>query len=217
MYRTRPTRPASDLSATAVRHAVLVTGLLLAAPLGATAQQLASCDFGEPNPAAPPETADFQFLVGNWRIAVIPPDGAGGWRAPVGEAYWEGRYGLDGFAIVDYWYDGVPWETPTPPSRGVNTRMYDVQNEVWQMVWLHSTTPGVRRLQAKRRGDEMDMWQLNPDGTRLETRRTWFHDIGPDSWVRTDERSTDGGVTFQKALRLEATRLPCPVDMTSEE
>jgi hypothetical protein len=150
-------------------------------------------------------------LIGNWEIVAVLPNDSGDWGPPVARAYWEGRYALGGFAVVDYWYDEIPWETEGAPTRGLNTRMFDPETGVWQMAWQHTDLAGVRRLQARREGSEVAMWQLNDDGSRLETRRTRFHDIAEDSWVRTDWRLAEDGQTWNKALRLEATRLPCPV------
>lgn len=190
-------------------HTLLAVAWVLAVP-GLAHAQFMSCEMGEPHADAPPEISDFDFLIGNWQIDIVRPGAEGEWGPKVAEAYWEGRYAMGGFAVVDAWYDQVPWKTDATVGRGINTRMYDTQNQVWQMAWQHTALDHVRLLQARRDGDEVEMWQLNPDGSRFEARRTRFHDISENSWVRTDQLTRDGE-TWGNALRLEATRLGCPL------
>lgn len=63
-----------------------------------------SCDYGTIHPDAPPEAAQFDFLIGDYPIAVerwaegawqpIPP-------GTYGPARWNGRWALGGMAIAD--------------------------------------------------------------------------------------------------------------------
>ncbi len=188
---------------------LLLTGLLLTGLPSIAAGQLASCEMGAAHPDAPPETRQFEFLVGNWTVRMRRADEGGEWSEQAREAYWEGRYILGGFAIADYWYDAPPDGEGPAPGRGVNVRMYDPEQGLWEMTWQHTDLSGVRRLRARKEGDRVVMWQLNEDGSRFEARRTAFHDISENSWKRTDWFSQDGGATWRKALLLEATRVPC--------
>ena len=63
--------------------------------------------------------------------------------------------------------------------------MYNPSQGFWEMTWQHTGLEGVQRLRAQEQGDRVIMWQLNPDGTRFAGRRTAFHDITSDGWVRT--------------------------------
>ena len=92
----------------------LLTGLALTALIAAPSVASSA----GPNPKAPPETAQFDFLVGDWEcvIKTMKPDGSG-YHAR--GATWRAEYILDGWAIQDWWglraagrIDGLRHEHP---------------------------------------------------------------------------------------------------------
>ena len=161
-------------------------------------------DFGSLNPAAPPETAQFGFLVGRWAVAVRGRTEDGRWDQAVRRAYWEGHYILDGYAVADYWYDYRPADRPDT-HRGVNVRLFNTDTAVWDITWQHTEDP-LLILHGERRGDDMHLWTEQPDGTLA---RIVFSDIRPDSWNWLMEVSDDQGASWSPALKIRAERIPC--------
>lgn len=88
--------------------------------------------YGNLNPAAPPELATFSFLVGKWT-------GTGKYRDAEGnytdfKILWIGRYALDGMAIVD--------EMRTPEAEGamitgMGLRYFDPLSKTWTVEFLN--------------------------------------------------------------------------------
>ena len=84
----------------------------------------------EPHPNAPPETAQFDFLIGEWKCQTrwMQPDGT---LADGPSATWSGRYVLDGWAIQD------DWVSPQPDGslfRGFNIRSFNAQTGQWDTL-----------------------------------------------------------------------------------
>ncbi|MEJ2129523.1 MAG: hypothetical protein P8X81_11840 [Woeseiaceae bacterium] len=69
---------------------------------GAFAQ--ASCDTGTPAENMPEEFSQFAFIIGDFDINYRRMT-EHGWSEPLGHARWNGRYALDGRAIMDWWYE----------------------------------------------------------------------------------------------------------------
>lgn len=170
-----------------------------------------SCDYGAPHPDAPPELAQFDFLIGDYAITVSRwVDGA--WQAvPVeqyGPARWNGRYILGGMAIEDEWYDKDPGLDPAS-VRGVNVRMWDAEAGEWDMIWVYSGNYQATDLRAKMEEGRLTMWQVYPERPNF---RAYFERYSPDNWARiTLAPDADGG--WQKTVKLSATRIPCPTDV----
>ncbi|HEV2577984.1 MAG TPA: hypothetical protein VGU25_12310 [Acidobacteriaceae bacterium] len=82
--------------------------------------------------SAPSELQRFAFLVGRYRCQAelkLPAE-----ESQRFDALWEGRWALDGHAIVDeYRMFGANGETLV---LGVNIRAYDVAKKQWNIKWL---------------------------------------------------------------------------------
>ena len=184
----------------------LAIGLLLGVSSVSAEEHVspASCDFGAKHPNAPDEIEQFSFLVGNWSVELKQWQ-QGGWSPPRPQnAYWTGRYALDGMAIYDEWFDVDPALDPTT-DRGANLRMYDAENQVWQMTWLHSRGFAPTDLSAELRGEKMVMWQNHPESPAWEAE---FEVVSVDEWVRT-QYAIDAEGNRSARFRLKATRLAC--------
>ncbi len=107
---------------------ILVLSSILAFP--AFAQD--ACDFGAPHPDAPPEIEQFAFMIGNHRVEARVWQGDA-FSTGYLEAAWNGRWGLDGRAVIDEWFGAQVSEAPA--NLGVNVRMYDEETGRWNMVW----------------------------------------------------------------------------------
>jgi hypothetical protein len=170
--------------------------------------QIVACNPGQPHPEAPAELSQFSFLLGRFDIKGRSWQGEA-WSEGFTLAYWEGEYIMDGFAIADYWYNTPPDADGPAPGRGVNIRMYNETEGMWKMSWMHTNNPGVRMLEAQLRDGVMWMWQMTDPETRLPTRQVTFHVEDADHWYRIDEHTRDGGESWFKTLKLEASRRPC--------
>lgn len=175
-------------------------GLVMAAP--ALAQS--SCDFGAPNPDAPEEIHQFEFMIGNFRIEA---------RQWTGEAFsqgylpaeWNGRWGIDGWAVIDEWY-GPEIAPEVPRNFGVNVRYFNAETGRWSMVW--QPTRGAPSILEAEQGEDgvLRMWQVTPEPA--SERRIWFEVYGDGHWARIDGPVDEDG-NFTPQYKLEAFAVPC--------
>jgi hypothetical protein len=178
-------------------------GAVLLFLLSTSAQAAGSCDYGTPHREAPPETAQFGFLIGEFDIALHGWQGDG-WSPPrsVG-ARWNGRYGLNGMAIYDEWFD--PGPDADVGVWGVNVRTFDPAAEMWKMMWISLPSREVQDMRAAERDGTLTMWQVYPE------RPDWkaeFEVIDDDHWARVSFVRDDAGA-WTPQYRLAATRIPC--------
>jgi hypothetical protein len=198
------------LARTSSQAAIVGLALLQfwSAPIGAQSRpDLAPprCDYGEPHPNAPPELAQFAFLVGDFEITLHAwRNGAWTPPRPGPGARWNGWYGLGGMAIYDEWYDPDPGIDRAAP-RGVNVRMYDPEAEEWQMMWIATGGLQVQDLRAEMRDGKLTMWQVYPDRPDF---RADFTVEDTDHWYRTSYVPGDNG-EWQPQFKLAASRIPC--------
>lgn len=166
-----------------------------------------SCNYGTPHPEAPAEVAQFDFLIGDYAIAVsrwvegewqpVPP-------GQYGPARWNGRWILGGMAIEDEWYDKDPGLDPNS-VRGVNVRMWDAEAGEWDMMWVYTGNHAVTDLRAKLINDRLEMWQVTPYRPNF---RAYFERVDADRWNRVT-LAPDAEGNWSRTIRLEATRIPC--------
>ena len=137
--------------------------------------------FGSLNPNAPAETAQFDFMVGEFDCddKVINPQN-GKWVER--KAVWNSKYFLNGSGIQDSY-----WSNPTIAS---GTRIFDKKNGKW-IVNYFQTFPayfaGV--WEGKKEGDKMIMRAARGEN---ESRLT-FHNIKKDGFDWIGETVTKDG------------------------
>lgn len=169
---------------------LLVPVLLAGAPAG-------------PNPDAPPETAQFSFLIGRWDCTTdfMGPDG----RRSEGRATWTGHYILDGWAIQDDWVSHAPDGTE---FHGTNIRSFNPRTGRWDNRWLPMGSLQWKYYEAEKRGDRMVMTGGRGEDVRGPfIDRNTFYDIAADGWRWRKDRSYDGGETWIEGIgHIVATR-----------
>jgi len=147
-----------------------------------------------PHPAAPPETAQFAFLIGEWDCSTrrMEPDGSG-WSE--GHARWTAYWILGGWAIQD------DWESASADGgtfRGTNIRSFNPRSGKWDNRWLPAGTLQWAYYEAEKQDDTMVM--IGGEGRDGAGRdfvdRNTFSDIGADAWKWRKDRSFDGGRTW---------------------
>lgn len=196
------------------RLGLLVVLLLLPGPRagagpGASPDPSTRKDFGRLNPQAPPQTAQFAFMIGAWdcKTKFMMPDGSG---YNEGHATWTGYYILDGWAIQDDWASNPGGNT----FRGTNIRSVDPETGKWICRWLPSGTLKWKAFEATREGDTMVM--IGGEGADRAgdyVDRNVFYEITPDHWRWRKDRSHDGGKTWTEGIGyIEATRMSGEAD-----
>jgi len=140
------------------------------------------------NPKAPPETAEFDFVIGDWDAVIT-------WAPPGGKpltysAKWHNHWIVDGFVVMQEWRG--------PFLTGTEIRSWDRRQKKWtgrnvyvNGVW-HETT-------AKFEDDKMvviieDAEDKNGPFKNRET----YDEITENSFKMHSDRSYDGGKTWEK-------------------
>lgn len=165
----------------------------------------AACAYGSPHPDAPPEFAQFAFLIGDFTISSHIMT-ANGWSPPRPgpRARWNGHYSMDGMMITDEWYDPDPGLDPASP-RGINVRMFDPASSEWKMMWVSTGAAQVLDLRAGLRDGKLTMWQVYPQPIDLIADFTVEDE---DHWHRISYVQNEAG-DWQPKYKLRATRIPC--------
>lgn len=163
----------------------------------------AQAGFGQLNPAAPPETSQYSFIIGKWDCATRFLNPKGEYKE--GHAVWTGSYILDGWAIQDLWAS----EGPKGTFYGLNIRSFNKKTGKWDNRWLPQGTLEWKYFESHLDGDSMVM--IGGEGTDSRgpfVDRNTFFDITENSWHWRKDRSWDGGKTwFEGVGFIDATRL----------
>jgi hypothetical protein len=145
------------------------------------------------NPNAPPELAQFAFLVGEWRCDVVIKQPDGSWGSL--KATWEARFILDGYAIADEYRMTAP--TGELLVLGVNIRSYDAKRKAWNMKWLNVLDGAWTGLGTEEMGgvkiDENGITFCVKEQTAAHAlTRVTFANISANHFTWRGDRSDDG-------------------------
>ena len=154
---------------------------------------------------APPESRQFDFLIGDWTIAATryKPDGSPLFQY---KATWNAHYINEGRMIVDDFKAYAP--TGQAISSYVTLRTYSEANHRWEMTGLAALQPAVS---AEWSGEWKDGEMLttasgkDPTGKLVRTKIRFFH-IAKDSFEWESLVSLDDGKTWNKTADLLASR-----------
>lgn len=140
---------------------------------------------GVRNANAPLELRQLEFLIGDWKAAVVlhQPNGDVSY-----EARWRNIWIVDGYAIMQEWRD--------PYSTGAELRTYNSKTGRWEGrnyyagwdTWTESSGAFVDGEFV------IDTKTIGPEGPRLSRER--YFDIQPGSFRMAATHSTDGGKTW---------------------
>lgn len=136
--------------------------------------------YGRLNPAAPPETAEFSFMIGEFdcRDEILNPQ-TGKWAAF--PAVWNARYFLNGHAIQDqYW---------SPAFYTSNMRIYDAGEKKWRVTFFRMPGYASGVWSGAREGKNLIMRQ----GTKEKGTRLTFSEITEDGFQWRGESLTAEG------------------------
>lgn len=132
--------------------------------------------FGRPNPAAPPELRQFDFMVGEFDCKEATRNADGSWNEFW--AIWNARYFLNGFGIQDvYW---------NPRFSTSNLRIFDPKAGCWKVTFFKMPGYASGVWEGKKEGEKIVLQNQprGPEGQKRVSRLT-FSNIRADGydWV----------------------------------
>jgi len=153
---------------------------------------------GTRNPAAPEETAQFDFVIGDWDVVI-------NWHGPDGqvttyEAKWHNIWIVDGRVVMQEWRG--------PYIRGAEMRQFDAQAGHWVGFNIYPGGGVPKPTTANFVDGEMMVVIEGTSDARGDflNRETYFN-IEVDSWETRSDRSYDEGATWERgAYDMVATR-----------
>jgi len=154
---------------------------------------------------APPESRQFDFLIGEWDVDVTRYQGDGSvlMRHRAG---WSAKYLNEGRMIIDDFKPRAP--TGQDVASIVTLRTYSVTMRRWEMTFLTALEPA---MNAEFHGEYKDGEMLleasgrNQAGNMIKNRIRFF-DIEPDSFNWESRISQDDGKTWNRMVTLTARR-----------
>lgn len=162
------------------------------------------------NTVAPPEAKQYDFLLGQWDLAVkLPPASLavrihGGAPKLIGS--WKGTRSLDGWGVEDELR--ITDEAGNPMALSRSIRVYDAAAKRWSNVSVDAYRARISTATAEWKNGEMNSTSRgnDPDG-KPYLLRTRIYDITAAGFKFQQDRSTDDGKSWTEGtLRLEAKR-----------
>ncbi len=159
------------------------------------------------NESAPEGLRQYGQFVGEWRCAPGFRDAEDNWQTPAARPTWVWHWVLNGAAIQDVWIPD-PDHAPPGAAMGTNLRVYDAENDRWDMVWTTETLGGFQHFSATEEAGDIVMHGDIPAGPRPAHRaRITFHDIQADRFEWKYEASAPSdGETWQLFSTLSCER-----------
>lgn len=156
---------------------------------------------------APPESQQFDFLVGDWDVSAtrFKEDGT-----PLLQykASWSAIRLNGGRMIMDDFKALAP--TGQPISSYVTLRTYSEVTHRWEMTGLHALQPsGSAEWHGVSKNNEvlLNATGKDPAGNVVKN-KIRFHDIAKQSFSWESSTSRDDGKTWNKTASLRASRVP---------
>ena len=165
---------------------------------------------GQPAPShtAPPEAAQYNFLVGQWDLVVKPAATGLGQKihgTPKLIGTWKGWRDFDGWGVESELRITDASGNPMSLSRAMH--YYDATTKKWKSVGLDVYRGVVSNGVAELRGSVMVSNSAGRDADgKAYLSRSRYADIKPDSFTYVQERSMDNGKTWDTNLTIEAKR-----------
>ncbi len=151
------------------------------------------------NRKAPLETAQLNFLIGEWDCIQKVKLADGSFRDQT--ALWKAYYSLNGFAIQDEWYGSGGYQ-------GSTWRSYDPNSQQWVMTYMqaNSSTHWLMRGQFRDGEFHAEFNGETPAGQTFR-QRIRFYNIAEDRFSWAADRTFDEGKTWiEDVMLIEAKR-----------
>lgn len=158
---------------------------------------------------APPEAAQFAFLVGQWDLIVRPAATSLGAKihgVPKMAGTWKGWRAFDGHGIEDELR--ITDESGNPRGLSHSMRYYDATTKRWTSSSLDVYRSAFTASTALWKDGVMTMTSRGTDAEgKAYMTRTRFTDITATAFKFRQERSTDAGETWKESLTIDGKRV----------
>ena len=155
------------------------------------------------NPNAPAETAQLDWMIGEWDLVSKNKmqDGSYFTHKATSTVY----YVLDGYAIMDDFR--ALDDKGNATFRGTSFRTFDPRAKKWSIKWVMAGEPGMTDIVAEMKDGKLVMEGKGYDGYGKFLERAEYYDLSDDHYSFRLARSYDGGTTWIEDLNLiEATK-----------
>lgn len=154
---------------------------------------------------APPESQQFDFLIGDWDVAATRYKEDGSWFFGY-KASWSAKYLNEGRMVMDDFKAYLP--TGQEISSYITLRTYSEATHCWEMTGLSALQPATNaQWHGEWKDGEMliDVIGKNPEGNTIRNNIRFFN-ISKDRFTWESKISHDAGKTWTKAASLIASR-----------
>jgi hypothetical protein len=188
------------------RYAFLLKSVVVMTLLGfaTMSQALVQRDTQKLSSKAPPQTAQFGQLVGQWKIADFYLDKKGQWQ-PSNGADWHFYWILGGSAIQDDWVS-PSMDKPEPKAGrqfGTNIRIFNPKLDRWEMAWAANNGAKVDTFVATAQEGALVMTGVfNGSDSRIT-----FYDITNKQFFWRLEQKNKKTNEWKETYRIEGTRI----------
>lgn len=187
-----------------------VTALLVVALSSPLAAQHSGGGASRPALSPAPEATQFDFLIGQWELTVYPKVSSLAARihgAPRLLGTWKGWRAIDGFGVEDEMR--IVDRSGNPSSLTHAVRVYNANEKKWMIAGVDAYRGKTSASSGELKGGQMVIFGqgVDEEGKPLIT-RTRYYDITATAFRYQQDRSTDGGKTWDDGrLRIEAKRV----------
>jgi hypothetical protein len=187
----------------------VVVAFCLAFPAALLAQHSAA---GSARPALAParEAGQFDFLIGQWELVVTPKVNSLAAKihgSPKFLGTWKAWHAVDGFGVEDELR--IMDRSGNPSSLSQALRVYSANERKWIITGIDAYRGRASSSSGEWKGNEMVLMGQGTDeeGKPYQT-RTRYYDIGAGAFKYQQDRSSDGGKTWDEgALKIAAKRV----------
>jgi hypothetical protein len=159
---------------------------------------------------APKEATQYDFLIGQWELAVRPTVSGLAARlhgAPKMSGSWKAWRALEGWGVEDELR--IVDESGNPRALTHFVRVYDATAKTWRISAVDAYRGAVTQTTAAWNGSVFEApgnGGTDDDGKTFSS-RTRITDVTPASFSYLQERSFDAGKKWEVTLRIEAKRI----------
>ncbi len=151
----------------------------------------------KPNPGAPPETNQYQFVIGKWELDISYKDKNGNWNEYKGE--WICTWMVNGYLLHQDWKG--------PFIRGSEFKAFDSQKQKWVGKYFYEGRPWATSEGEWKEGQIITLKNNSNTSAKNSINRETYYDIKGDSFKVKSEISLDDGKTWQEGFyKIKAQR-----------